>query len=145
MEAITYRFLDWAKQRIVEQSEGVLAVDSVFDEREQDLGNSIKLSVMKGLGVAVVLSLPDLNMVGNEPGETLYSVSADVWVFHNKGLSPDFDSVKLTEHLFRQFAGVKFDLPNGHLRPNIKADNLRHEVNGTKQTHYFTLSYNELL
>lgn len=145
MEAISYKFLDWAKGRIVEQSEQLIEADAVFDEREQDLGSNIKLSVMKGLGIAVVLSLPDLNMVGDEPGDTLCNVSSEVWIFHNKGMSPEVDSVLLAEHLFRHFAGAKFELPNSHLRANVSADDLHHDVSGTKQTHYFKISYNELI
>lgn len=145
MVALSYGFLDWARELIVEQSGGVVEADAVFDEREQDLVQSIKLAVQKGLGLAVVLTVPELNHVGDEPGETQYEVSAEVWVFHNKALSAEVDGVALTEHLFRTFAGGKYALPDDWLTPNVRADGLRHEVSGPKQTHYFTISYREVI
>lgn len=145
MEAISYRFLDWARERIVDHCEGLIGSDAVFDEREQDLVGSIKVAVQKGLGLAVVLTLPGLQLVGDEPGETQYEVTAEVWIFHNKGLSADVDGVLLSEHLFRAFAGGRFGLPDRFIAPNVMADGLRHEVAGVKQTHYFTISYREVI
>lgn len=145
MEGITYGFLDWARERIVEHSEGLLKPDDVFDEREQGLVQSIKLAVGKGLGLAVVLTLPSLRQQGDEPGETQYEASAEVWVFHNKALSAEVDSALLTEHLFLQFAGASYNKPDSYLRANVRADGLQHDVNGTKQTHYFTISYKEVI
>lgn len=145
MEAISYRFLDWARERIVEHCEGTIEPEAVFDEREQDLVGSIKLAVQKGLGLAVVLTLPGLQLVGDEPSETQYEVTAEVWLFHNKGLSADVDGVLLSEHLFRAFAGAQFGLPDRFIAANVMADGLRHEVAGIKQTHYFTISYREVI
>lgn len=145
MQAVSYRFLDWVKERLYELSEGVLTAEEVFDEREQDLAQCVKLAVNKGLGLCVVLSLPDLRHVGDTPGDTEYEVSCEVWVFHNKALSTEVDSVVLTEHFFRHLAGSDFALPDVHLRANVKADGLQHDVNGVKQTHYFDLSYREVI
>lgn len=145
MEAISYGFLNWARMELVQHSEGLLEPDDVFDERELDLVQHIKLAVNKGLGLAVVLSLPTLRRVGDEPGETQYEVSADVWVFHNKALSREVDSVLLTEHLFRHFAGAQYDTPNRYLPANVSVESLQHDINGTKQTHYFTISYKEVI
>lgn len=145
MEAISYRFLDWARERVVEHCEGLVEEAAVFDEREQDLVGGIKLAVQKGLGLAVVLTLPGLRLVGDEPSETQYEVTAEVWVFHNKGLSAEVDGVLLSEHLFRAFAGARFALPDRLVAANVMADGLRHEVSGPKQTHYFTISYREVI
>lgn len=145
MEAISYRFLDWARERIVEHCEGVVDASAVFDEREQDLVGSIRVAVQKGLGLAVVLTLPGLRLVGDEPCETQYEVTAEVWVFHNRALSAGVDGVLLSEHLFRAFAGAGFALPDRLVAANVMADGLRHEVSGPKQTHYFTISYREVI
>lgn len=145
MEAISYRFLDWVRRAMVEHSEGKLDAGAVFDERELDLVQNVKLAVNKGLGLAVVLSLPSLRQVGDEPGETQYSVSTEVIVFHNKGLSKEVDSVLLTEHWFRIFAGARFDTPSRYIPANVRVDGLQHDVNGLKQTHTFTISYNEVI
>lgn len=145
MEAISYRFLDWVAARVVQHSEGLLTADAVFDERAQDLGQNVRMAVQKGLGLAVVLSLPVLRHVGEEAAETQYDVSVEVWIFHNKGLSANVDSVLLTEHLFRAFAGAEFALPNSELCANVEADGLQHDVQGVKQTHYFTINYTETI
>lgn len=145
MEAFSYKFLDWVKQRVAELSEGVLTSEEIFDEREQDLGQYVKLAVNKGLGLCAVLSLPDVRHVGETPGDTEYEVSCEVWVFHNKALSAEVDSAALTEHLFRNFAGADFNLPTWRLRANVEADGLQHDVQGVKQTHYFSLSYREVI
>lgn len=141
MVGVSTEFADWVVKRLVEKSAGVLAEGLVFDERKTDLGMAIKQAVNSKLGCCVAMRAPRTNSTnGNTPDDTQYSVSIDVAVMHNAALSPKLDSILLSEHLFRQFAGVQFatrpEMPN-----NVRSDNMSHEHNGTKWLHLFTITH----
>lgn len=145
VKGISKEFCDWVKARLVEYSEGVLAPELIFDERQTDLGMAIKQAVNSKLGCCVVLRAPRITQAdGNSPDDTRYTINLDVAVLHNAALSPQVDSVLLSEELFARFAGAEFMLPSFMPR-NVRADNLSHELQGTKWTHVFTTNYITIL
>lgn len=139
MVGVSTAFADWATAQLEKASADVLEPGLVFDERKTDLSMAIKQAVNSKLGCCVAVRAPRINGSGDTADDTQYTISIDVAVLHNAALS-SLDSLTLSEHLFRQFAGVQFatraDMPN-----NVRADNLSHELNGTKWLHLFTITH----
>ena len=141
MVGISTAFADWVSARLVEASAGVLDAGLVFDERKTDLSAAIRQAVNGKLGCCVAMRAPSISGAdGSNADDTQYAVSIDVAVMHNAALSPELDSLTLSEHLFRQFAGVQFATLAG-MPNNVRADNLSHELNGTKWLHLFTITH----
>ena len=142
MVGVSTEFADWVAKRLVEKSAGVLTDELVFDERKTDLGMAIKQAVNSKLGCCVAMRAPRISGAnGNTPDDTQYSVSIDVAVMHNAALSPKLNSILLSEHLFRQFAGVVFNAEED-TPADVRADNLTHELNnGSKWLHLFTITH----
>ena len=143
MVGVSTAFADWATAQLEKASADVLEPGLVFDERKTDLSMAIKQAVNSKLGCCVAVRAPRINGNGDAADDTQYTISIDVAVMHNAALS-SLDSLTLSEHLFRQFAGVQFatraDMPN-----NVRADNLSHELNGTKWLHLFTITHTTTL
>lgn len=141
MKGISGEFCDWLKERLVEYSSGVLTPELVYDERHVNLGQAIKKAVNSGLGCCVVMCTPNLRQAdGNNADDTRYSVNVEVAIMHNAALSSDIDSVKLSEHIFRQLAATHFALAL-EFPPNVRAESLSHTLNATKWLHQFTINY----
>lgn len=141
MKAISYEFLDWVRATVVGGAAGVLVPELVFDEREKGLAQHVQKSVNSGLGCCAVVSLANLRQEGSSPDDTMYRVEVNVAVLRNAGLAQEVDSVLLSEHLFRLFAGAAFKaLPCG-LPVTVRAASLVHQVTGLKFIHTFEVSY----
>ena len=141
MKGISAEFCDWLKSRLVEYSEGVLAADNVYDERHTNLGMAIKQAVNSGLGCCVVMSTPSLRQAdGNRADDTRYTASIEVAIMHNAALSPEVDSVTLSESIFRRLAATHFAL-RPEFPPNVRAESLQHTLNTTKWMHQFVITY----
>lgn len=145
MKGISTPFCDWLKGRLVALSEGSLSSELVYDERDTDLGSSIKRAVNSKLGCCVVMSAPSLSQAdGSTAEDTRYRITVECAILHNAALSPDFDSVTLAEHFFRALAAAHFDQPD-IFPANVTADRLTHTLNGTKWLHQFTINYTTLI
>lgn len=141
MKGISTDFCDWLKARLVEYSDGVLAADNVYDERFVNLEMVIKQAVNSGLGCCVVMSTPSLRQAdGNSPDDTRYAASVEVAIMHNAALSPEVDSVTLSESIFRRLAAAHFEL-RPEFPPNVRAESLQHTLNKAKWLHQFTITY----
>lgn len=141
VKGISTAFCDWLKARLVEYSDGVLSAELVYDERHLDLGMAIRKAVNGGIGCCVVMSAPSLRQAdGNSPDDTRYNVDVEVAIMHNAALSPNVDSVTLSESIFRRLAATHFELRT-EFPPNVRADALNHTLNATKWLHQFTITY----
>lgn len=142
MKPITHVFMDWVVARVraaipTEWREVV----HVHDDRETDLAELIFKNINTGTGCCAAVSLPSLRKEGdNAASNTQYRVQVEIGVVHNATLLPSLNSHALTETLFRSFVGAEFE-SGGFLSFDVGADNLSSTIDGSQQTHLFSVSY----
>lgn len=138
MQPVTYQFLDWARAKIAAHLDGILSPDLIFDEREDNLMQTIQQNIAKGLGICIALSLPQLSQVGNLADDTQYICSCAIGILQNRALHTAVDGCAIAEDLFRMFAGSEFQC-GSRLAIDVKADSLSHTTVGTKKSHEFVI------
>lgn len=141
MVGVSTDFAEWVTKRLVEASSGVLAPELIFDERKTDLGVAIKQAVNSKVGCCIAMRAPTIDSAyGSTPDDTQYKVSIAVAIMHNAAFAPELDSVTLSEHLFRSFAGVSFKAEDD-CPADVRADNLTHNLDSTKWLHLFSITH----
>ena len=136
LQSFSNAFLDWARERVLAASDGLVSGGCLFDEREQGLGELIRKSLASKLGYCVALSLASAKRVAvkESPDDTVHRVSCTVAVFRSAlaaGLSLA-ECAWLAESLYVAFCGAYFSPVPGTGRPDVHADDFvpRVEANG---------------
>lgn len=142
MSAISGEFAEWVLERCQDEAGGELVLgESLFDERDFQLGERVKLALGKGLRVAAAVSVPRLERVDRRSAdETVQRCTVEVGIVRS-ALSP-VDSLGLAERLYMAFSGADWQPAGGFGIGccDVAADGLRTEVTSKAMSHSFEVS-----
>lgn len=143
LRSFSNAFMDWARERIVSCSEGLVTDANLYDERSQELPELIRKGISSKLGYCVVLSLATADRVqrSDAPDDTVHRVSCKVAVLRSsiaRGVSLA-ECAWLAETLYTAFCGAHWQPVPGSERPDVYADNFepRVEQNGSAVFSFF--------
>lgn len=136
LQSFSNDFMDWARARIIEWSEGLVTDENLFDERMQDLGGLIRKGISSKLGYCVALSLATAERVqkSDSADDTVHRIKCQVAVFRGsiaQGVTLG-ECAWLAETLYLAFSAAQWQPVPGSGRPDVYADAFapRVEANG---------------